>query len=218
MLPAVVLAYLLAPPPPNVADLLRRVSETYSTLATFDFEARTSRIDPGEMHLANHIRYARDAGGRYYYSFQGTSLRQIVSDGTRVYAYFSSDNSYSIEDPGSPLELTIEQQQNAHIERYANLDRLTANARFLRFETLKRPHARIEAAVVQIEVKSLVKTGFRSTLWIDPERAVILRAEYADYPQTNLRERCDYLRPPGLQPPDPSLFDFNPPKDARRRP
>jgi len=145
----------------------------------------------------------------------GATKYRIVSDCELVRSFEVGSRDYVEEDLGGPAHLEMDTELQQLVKRFTMLGRIATSARLLRTAKVKVQSRQVDCAVIEVAVESSVGPSWRETLWVDPLRLLILRS---DLLSGSLRTYREYLLPPDIQPPAPSLFVFTPRKDARRLP
>ena len=220
---ALVLRAALAQTQPDVAEILKKVSETYKAASQYEFvvdatvhEARTGR------DVTSHMRFAFKAPDRYRVegSMTGMSVGDlglgegiIVHDGSAVWFYLPTSNQYgsfpasglTADAPGDLGDLNPQAMDYVMMWRYRGATGFADRAKFLREDTIEIAGTRVACYVVTVSPE---QRGSAYTWWVDEKRYRILREDNArsssvfsgiklDEPLTD--ELFKFVLPPGAR-------------------
>jgi len=211
---AVLLSFLLAAPS-DPEELIRQVALYYADLHEFVLQDRETRMAQGGISEPVRKTLAAAPGSKLMLEVDGATKYRIVSDGERVRSFEVGSRNYLEEDLGGSAHHEMDAELQSLVKRFSMLGRIATSARLLRTGKVKVQSRQVKCAVIEVAVESSVGPSWRETLWVDPERLSILRS---DLLSGSLRTYREFLLPPGMQAPGPSLFVFIPRKDGRRLP
>jgi outer membrane lipoprotein-sorting protein len=192
---ALLLRMALAQAHPDVAQILKKVGETYKAASQYEFvadttfhDARTGKDGSAHMRVAfkGPNKY-RLEGGIPGMSSGGLDFSDglIIHDGSAVWFYLPKSNQYAsvpasaltAEAQGDLGDLRPETVDQFMMSRYRGAADLATGSKFLREESIAIAGGKIAAYVVAV-------AGDRerpvSTWWVDQKRYLILREDQED--------------------------------------
>jgi outer membrane lipoprotein-sorting protein len=213
-----------AQPQPDVAEILRKVSETYKAASQYEFVVDLKvRDEETGKPTTGHALFAFKSPNRYRAegAIPGMSAdlaafgqAVIVHDGSAVWVYLPKSNQYTsipisamtADAPGDLGDLRPEAMDNFMMGRYRGAAQFAQGAKFLREEAIGVAGAQTDCYVLSISQK---QGGPAYTWWVDRKRYVILREDLAGsssvFTAIKLSEQL----------PD-DLFKFEPPPGSRK--
>jgi outer membrane lipoprotein-sorting protein len=213
-----------AQPQPDVAEILRKVSETYKAASQYEFVVDLKvRDEETATPVAGHVLFAFRSPNRYRVEgaipgmsadFAAFGQAVIVYDGSTVWVYLPKSNQYTTipisaltaDAAGDLGDLRPEAMDNFMMWRYRGATRFAQGSKFLREEAIGIAGTQIDCYVLSISEKP---GGSAYTWWVDRKRYLILREDLAGsssvFTTIKLREQL---------PED--LFKFEPPPGARK--
>ena len=206
---------VLAQTPLSVGDILKKVENTYASLAQWDFEGTTtSTLEPGGQSTSA----VRTAG-------KGSSLRRlemgdaksgkilIVADGKTVWAYQARPNQYTRKAQAKEPD-----EKFSYFDVFLLMYRFGAadesDAKVLREESIEVGNTKADCYVIQFQ--SPDRPRFVSTWWVDKHRFLVLRDDQEGGPDPLVRSRNIWIRTQVDGVPD-DLFLFTPPPGAKEQ-
>jgi outer membrane lipoprotein-sorting protein len=214
---------VLAQTQPNVAEILRKVSQTYKAAANYEFVAdATVRTDGANKGWSSHLLFAFVSPNRYRMegAFPGMGSDDpvpgkalMVHDGSTLWFYFPESNQYvtfkasdlTNDAPGDQGDVAPAAMDHFMMWRYRGAAGFS-DARFLRDETLEFAGAKVDCYVVTVAQKS---GGYAYTWWVDKQDSRILREDNAESSTVYTTVNLDKPLPD-------ELFKFEPPPGARK--
>src|SRR6202171_3102037 len=166
---------------PDVATILRKVSETYANAKQYRFTVRKSGEETGSMQIAvqQPNKFRLEANGRVIDGADAFDNLTIVSDGNTAWNYAPELNEYTRKSTTLPLldteppaitpETFVFQADAVFVTRYAELAKASDHARFLRQEIVQGAGGAAECYVFELQAPL---PGFRDvyTWWVDKKR------------------------------------------------
>jgi len=184
-LPALLCGVAVAQSQPDLAEILKKVSETYNAASQYEFVIETTQTDPpkGKPEVVHSLIAVR-APDRY--RTEGvladddgkTSKRiNIVLDGTTIWFYDPQLNQYASYPASSigkdlPDEIEASGVDFSTMLRYRTAADFSATAGFLREETIEIAGAKIVCYVVLVREEK-----YEYTWWVDEKSNHILRED-----------------------------------------
>jgi len=171
---------------PDVAEILKKVSETYKATTQYElvaeFKGRDERSGTPE---AGHVVMAFRAPDRYRFEggLPGTFADgTIVCDGSTVWFYQSQSKQYgslplsalTAEAPGDLWDASPEAVDSFIMSRYRGATDFAPGAKFLREEAIVYAGAKISCYVLSVPQRKDTYTW-----WIDSKRYWVLREDHA---------------------------------------
>jgi outer membrane lipoprotein-sorting protein len=214
---ALCLREAVAQTPPDVAEILKKVGETYTAGKSYEFVFDVTSQDGSTSHVLIAFkapkRY-RMEGGVPLAETPGMDLRdaRIICDGTTVWFALPKSNQYAAiavkgldaNAPGDLGDVLPEAVDDFAMSQFRRAADLAPAARFLREESIHIKGAKIDCFVV-----TLIDEGAASTWWIDKASYRVRRADRED--ESNVFTEIKLNEPL----PD-ALFRFTPPPGARK--
>jgi cytochrome c biogenesis protein CcmG, thiol:disulfide interchange protein DsbE len=172
--------------PSDGMQLLKRVSETYRGLGSYEIRAVViSNQLWGEARDLSEIPLimAEDKPGKFRFESKHPMVGSMqVSDGKTTWEYAAMRHQYTQKPAGSGKDVTDDSPMMPvnYVKQYQQLMEKAASARFLREETLSLEDKEVKCAVVEVEFKDDPAAKQKPeasphTLWIDKERALVLQ-------------------------------------------
>lgn len=223
-------------------DLLQRVSETYKNASQFRFEGEAVRLMSAK--LRNDIqKYSltlagTSSGKLLYLSDDSITPAHIIFDGTTLWRVFPASRQYiqgniqgdlrKIADGGQENRMAI---NRAHFEkeRYFRLTENLLSSHLLPEETLDFDGQEVPCFVVHATYQprsvSSSPITIHRTFWIDKKTHLIRRDEFvqrgalfpnAPFDEVDSRSILKYHVASINEPPDDSLFHYDPPSHFSR--
>jgi outer membrane lipoprotein-sorting protein len=221
---ALLLRVALAQTQPDVAQILKKVSETYKAASQYELvgdatshDARTGKDGTSHMRVAFQApnRY-RIEGGVPGMSVGDSDLSEgvIIDDGVEVWFYLPKSNQYgsfsasalTADAPGDLGDLRPEAVDYFMMGRYRGAADLTAGSKFLREDVIEVAGTKVTCYVVTV---SPDRRGSARSWWIDKKRYRILREDQAGSSIVFTAIRLG-------EPLATELFRFVPPPGARK--
>jgi outer membrane lipoprotein-sorting protein len=220
-LPALLLRAAAGQAPPEVAEILKKVSETYKGVSEYELVAEVMEKLPGNSP-PSHVRVLVAFRAPNQYRLEGTipglmednpNLDEsvMIYDGSALWFYLPRSNQYAsipadklaADDEGSAH--TPQATDQVALEKYRAAADFIDGAKFLREDEIETSGAKLSCYVVSVPEK----WPGPYTWWVDKETHRIVREDKSDgstaYTTIRLGERL----------PD-TLFKFEPPPGARR--
>ena len=205
----------LAQAPPDVAEILKRVSDTYRAASEYELIIDLiAPVLPDEPDLSRHMHMAFKAPDRYrvegLFPASQSDVGVVVEDGSTIWLYFPKVNEVAslpanernkYLDPGS---LDPEFINELITGRYRDAMNFAGGAKFLRDEEIDFAGAKVDCYVVSVPVD-----GDSFTWWIEKKSNRILREESG-------RTRLTFTAVKLGEPLPDDLFKFEPPPGATR--
>ena len=182
----------LAQTPPDVAEILRKVGETYKAASDYQVTAdltvksKDGTTSKGKLLIAfrSPNRYRLEGTLPGLGTGNGTGEGVVVHDGTAVWMYMPSSNQYvtfpaaalTAKDAGDLADLRPEAMDNFMLSRYRGAANLASSAKYLRQESVDFGGVQVPCYVVAI---TLIP-GATNTWWIDTREYRILREDTHD--------------------------------------
>ena len=211
-------------------QLLKRVSETYRGLESYEIRAvviNDQRWDEARDLTETPIVMAEDKPGKFRieakHPFRGG---MEVSDGKTTWEYAAMGHQYTKKTAGSGVDVADDNplMPTNYVKRYRQLAEKATEAHLLREETFSLEGKQIRCAVVEVEFGSdpamKKKQETHHTLWIDKERALVLQEMWDNktdmmgvsfQSRTTVAYRAIHIG----QPVADELFSFTPPTNAK---
>jgi outer membrane lipoprotein-sorting protein len=220
MRPAILLGFLVAycevfaQAPPDLAEILKRVGETYRAVKEYELiSTSTGTAVPGRFLVAVRApnRYRMEGADPNLDNSDGTFDQMVlVYDSASVWLFHPKANEYATF-MGNDLtgDLSPEAVDAFAIGRFRLAADLAGSARFLRAEVIEMNGAKVDCNVLTVPV-SIPKEGTTNhTWWIEKKSNHIVREDHNGssvvFTTIKLNESL----------PD-DLFKFKPPPGARR--
>ena len=230
--------------PPNALPILQQVSKRYADAKSYHIEATEERTNSNELEHSWHktiLSAAETPGNRYLFGARSsTGSFLFVSDGKTEWVYEVEAHSYtqksmSPEGP-SKLEEAMPFNWGTHQSQelrnsLAGLAKRYKSATQLPDEIVLVEGHQITTSVVRVSTTDLKRrapseTTFEETYWIDKTNMTIVKevdhehtyTAYDGVTHIPIYEETATIYPVtdlDLQHPDPSLFSFTPPQDAK---
>ena len=218
---ALILRAAVAQTQPDVAEILKKVSDTYRTVSQYEFVAEATGRETG--NAPGHVLIAFKSPNKYRMesSFPGltggdSAFNDVVTvcDGSTVWFHLRKSNQYasiplSEATPGAPGDLgdlRPEAVDEFAMMRYRRATDFIEGAKFLREETIELGGTKVDCYVVTV---SRDGSKFPYTWWVDKQRYRILRED--DSVSSSVFTTIKLNEPL----PD-DLFTFKPPPGARK--
>ncbi len=211
-------------------QLLKRVSETYRGLESYEIRAvviNDQRWDEARDLTETPIVMAEDKPSKFRieakHPFRGG---MEVSDGKTTWEYAAMGHQYTKKTAGSGVDVADDNplMPTNYVKRYRQLAEKATEAHLLREETFSLEGKQIRCAVVEVEFGSdpamKKKQETPHTLWIDKERALVLQEMWDNktdmmgvsfQSRTTVAYRAIHIG----QPVADELFSFTPPTNAK---
>lgn len=216
----------MAQTPPDVAEILKKVGQTYQAAKDYELVANFTFQDNGAA-ASGHILFAFRTPGRYRMegTLPGMGLggaaadnAVAVYDGAAVWYYLPKSNQYAsfpaselTEDaPGDAGDMRPEVMDHYLMWRYRGAADFAATAKFLREETIEIAGAKVPCYVVAV---SPVRGQEVYTWWIDRKLSHIVREDHGGGKDGS---STVYTLVQLDSPPAADLFKFVPPPGARK--
>ena len=213
---ALALRPALAQTPPNLSEILKKVSETYKAASQYELVADTT----GHESAPGHMLFAFKAPNKYRLegAMPGMSGNDsafsegvIVYDGSAAWFYLPKSNQYGSfpasaltgDDAGDLKDLTPGAMDQFMMSRYRSAADLT-DSKFLREEKIEFAGAKVDCYVVSGSKGEVIYTW-----WVDKKRNRILREDNATSSSVFTTIKLG-------EPLSDNLFKFEPPPGARR--
>ena len=224
---ALVLQAAVAQTRPDVAEILKKVAETYKAVSQYEFVVDLTLHDKeGGPPSATRMVFAFKAPNQYRMqgAIPGMSAGNpdvgemlIVHDGSAVWFYFPKLNQYSTlpaselaaNDPGDLGDLRPEAADVFMMGRYRGAADHTGGSKFLREESIEIAGMKFDCYVCYVVTVTPEGDESSCTWWIDRKRFRVLREATADSEEVFTDIKLDESLPDGL-------FKFNPPPGARK--
>lgn len=203
--------------PPEVADILKQVGETYQGVTQYELVSDVTTTDPKTgNHVAVHMRVALRAPDRYRFegAFPGTvddnSSRgvNIFYDGATITFHDPKLNKYatypaSVLGDALPDDMEPDGVDFYVMERFRKAADPSNTPRFLREETIEIGSVKIACNVVSM------KRGPAYTWWVDKKSNRVVREDRDNVSTVYTAIKLN-------EPLADSLFKFVPPPGARK--
>ena len=212
---ALSLSIAFAQSPPNAADILKKVGETYKSATQYEFIANIT-----VQGVASHMLFAFKAPDHYRMegNFPGLGYGEavIVDDGSAVWLYAPKTNQYgsfvasqlTADAPGDLGDLRPEALDYFMMTLFRDASNLAKDAKVLREESITVAGIKTGCFVVATSPSSNDASG-SFTLWVDKKTYHVLREDSGGtsmvFTTIKLGERL----------PD-DLFKFVPPAGANK--
>ncbi len=214
-----ILCAALPQTPPDVAEILKKVSHTYRAGLDYELAGDLTVAKTATPGGSGRVFIAFKSPNRYRIegAFRGLGLSDypvIIHDGSKVWIYLPDSNQYASfpaseltgNAPGDLGDLRPAAMDHLIMWRYRDAKDFTNGSRFLREETIEFEGAKVDCYVVAVPQKGPVFTW-----WVDKVRSRVLRED-------NM-ELSTVFRTIKLGEPLPDkLFKFEPPAGSRRLP
>jgi outer membrane lipoprotein-sorting protein len=218
--------FAIAQQQPDVAGILRKVSETYANAKQYRFTVKKSGEEAGSMRIAvqQPNKFRLEADGRVIDGADEFDNLTIVSDGNTAWNYAPGLNQYTRKSTTLPLldteppaitpETFVFQADAVFLTRYAELAKASDHARFLRQETVQGAGGAAECYVFLLQAPL---PGFRDeyTWWVDKKRYLVLREDTKPESPRRRASSTIYTTASINEPIAEELFHFTPPAGAK---
>ena len=221
-------------PSSSEIDLLRRVAERYRDIQSCDLRARVQyEIGAGASQQKLDVTFVLAAArpGRLHEEIRGAQQGSLrVSNGAQTWMYFETLGQYTREETAPPDPTAVDSAMIASghagltgnlLYLYRRLGTGLRSARTLRQESLTVGEASKPCVVVEAsyEHPSADTEEQPRLLWIDPERALVLKSQFVVRQKVGdqiveRKEVVTYSRVDLDTPVADSLFAFRPPPGA----
>jgi peroxiredoxin len=214
-----------------------RVARAYGELTSYHFEGVIRSETTGFQNATRSSSFVRDAKpkeNKFRYQAGIADSKFVAScNGVSTAIYFGGSRQYVIKrsaDFGAILNDIFKGESAPYLgaalpSEYALLESKCSSIRFLRREPVSLQSTRIDCIVVEVEIapdKSFPATRTVRTLWIDPEKLIVVRdvIHTQTYSTKNklLCDAVDEMKLSSFQINDPiadSVFQFEPSFGAR---
>ena len=227
---SVLIALLSAQQPDDAMQLVKRVSETYRGLTSYEIEAvvtHEQRWESARELSESSVIMAEDKSGKFRLeSKHPLSGGLEASDGKTLWEYWAMGRQYvkkSVE-PGSDAAGENAFLPENYVKRYRQLAEKASGARWLREETLSLDGKDVRCAVIEVDLETdpAMKKMPESahTLWIDKQNAMILQEKWDSKMEMMgaATEGCNTVVYKSIhigQPVADVLFTFTPPANSK---
>jgi outer membrane lipoprotein-sorting protein len=219
-----VLRAALAQKQPDVAEILKKVSETYKAASQYQFVVDITSGEAGTGASAvSHMVFAFKAPNNYRMEggMPGMNVKNsdpdeavIVHDGSAVWFYFPKLNQYGSfpassltpSAPGDLGDLSPEAMDRFMMWRYRAAANSNTGSKYLREEAIDIEGAKVACYVLTISPERL---GSAYTWWVDKKRYRIRREDHAGSSALFTAVKLDEEIPG-------ELFKFEPPPGAKK--
>lgn len=173
---------------PDIADILKKVSETYKSVAVYEFIADTSTKGAG-ADTAGHMLFAFKAPNLYRMEGAFPGLADVgdalvVDDGSAVWFYMRKSNQYgsfaasqlTADAPGDLGDISPEAMDYFMTSTFRKAATFAAESKFLREASINVAGVKADCFVVAVSqgADSVV------TWWVDRKTYRILREDLGD--------------------------------------
>lgn len=230
---------MAATPQEDGKQWIERVARAYQELSSYQCEgvilSEFSGLQSGSR-TTSFMRHSKPRENKFRYSAgMGDSRCVVASDGLSAIAYIGATRQYlrkQLTKPDEVLQEIFKGEPGAFIGgalpgEYLNLPSRCASAKVLRREALDLQSGRVDCVVVEAEMaatNTLPLTRTVRTLWIDPEKLMVLRdVTRTDAFSTQKKKFYDASQEVKLtscrinQEIDESIFRFEPPSSAYQK-
>jgi len=216
---------------PDVAEILKKVGNTYKPVTQYEFVAEaTVHEKAGEPPSVAHVVFAFKAPNKY--RMQGALPGMLgkdahledmlgIHDGSTLWFYFAKLNQYGSfaaseltdDAPGDLGDVSPKSMDSFMMGRFRSVGDHTGGSKFLREESIEIAGTKIACYVCHVVIVSPDSGEYSFTWWIDKKRYRVLREDSADSERVSTTVFSEIK----LDEPLPEeLFTFKPPPGARK--
>ena len=211
--------------PSDPEALLGKVSSTYELITQYHVDVNASLL---ESVASWRESLASSGSGRYRYESQTPGFTVVyVSDGHSSWAYRPELRQYTEDAPGTDrsrrAQETASKVETMLLTRFRMLSKVPKEARILRQEDVQvdvmpgnKKGRKVRCLV--LDIKPTGGEHWTEQLWIDPDRALVLKSIFVEPARPPFLPSRSVLRVWNrleIGPPDDSVFHFTPPRGAR---
>lgn len=177
---------------PEVAEILKKVSETYKAVSQYELEVDATTNEDGKR-VTLHMHFAFKAPDKYRMEGLGPGMSPlgadgyavIVDDGSVIWFYLPKPNQYGSIPAGALApnasgdlgDLMPEVMDHFLMWRYRGAPDFTDGAKFLREDSIEIAGAQVACYVVTFLAQ---KRGLPYTWWVDKKGYRVLREDHAE--------------------------------------
>lgn len=177
-------AFLYAQQPPDAKQILKRVSQTYRTLDSYEITAmmtKEQQWDEGRDISEIPLIMAGDKSGKFRieskHSFFGGAQ---ISDGKTTWEYIARVHQYTKKPVTSDATDPVSLLPTDYVSPYRHLAENAGEARLLREETLPVEGKAVLCQVLEVQFESKQGPGTPHTFWIAKDSALVLQEMWDD--------------------------------------
>jgi outer membrane lipoprotein-sorting protein len=208
--------------PPNTADILKKVSETYKSASEYELAGdMTAQGDNAPTGARDHFLFAFKAPNQYRMEGTfpgGANLGDVVAvhDGSAIWMYAPKSNQYvsfpasqlTDDAPGDLGDLRPQAMDYFMMMRFREAVNFVNESKFLREESIDVAGKKVDCFVVAVS-QGRRSVGGPNTWWVDKKGYRILREDHDDSSAVFTTIKLDEALPD-------DLFQFVPPAGAQK--